>query len=413
MHNSPFTIKIQAQSFGNYLRDTWFVALLFVLIQNETTVDLPLIWILLQLIVAIVSLFAFGKTGPNRIFPFVIPFFILLPLFLFNSSIWLFLGSIVFSAWRIHVRFNTRQEEQTMDSPFTLYYFFTFLGVHFVSFLLGYEGYQFLLYAVFLIGVALFVGVRLFAISMNANSQNIIKKTKLFSIYLLSMFGVFSLSAVIYLLVPFFRKVVDQLFEMVIRVALIPFAPLIGYLENFIKGLPVQEEKESIRIPAEVLAEIEQKELTTKESLINFPFEWIFIGLTIVAILFVIRYLLKNKQMHLNAELQNIQYENKQINDAEDKETTHHSSLYQVETSFLREKYAQFEIEAHAHDYIRNKSETVREWFEGQQWKVDTTFFQTYEEIRYGSKTISSEKAALFVENLESIKKEKFFKKDV
>ncbi|MDI2589612.1 hypothetical protein OR571_21530 [Psychrobacillus sp. NEAU-3TGS] len=126
MHNSPFSIKIQAQSFGNYLRDTWFVALLFVLIRSETTVDLPLIWILLQLIVAIVSLFTFGKTGPNRIFPFVIPFFILLSLFLFNSSIWLFLGSVVFSAWRIHVRFNTRQEEQTMDSPFTLYYFLLF-----------------------------------------------------------------------------------------------------------------------------------------------------------------------------------------------------------------------------------------------------------------------------------------------
>ncbi|TQR15836.1 hypothetical protein FG382_03760 [Psychrobacillus lasiicapitis] len=300
-----------------------------------------------------------------------------------------------------------------MDSPFTLYYFFTFLGVHFVSFLLGHEGYQFLLYAVFLIGITLFGGVRLFAVSLYANSENTITKTKLASIYLLSMFGVFSLSALVYFLVPFFRKVVDQLFEKVIRVALIPFAPLIGYLEGFIKGLPIQEEEESIRIPVEELAEIEQKELITKEPLINFPFEWIFIGLAIVAILFVVRYLLKNKPMRLNAELQNIQYENKQIDDAEDKQITHPSSLYQVETSFLREKYIQFELEAHGYDYIRDKSETVREWFERQQWTVDSTFFQTYEEIRYGGKTISSEKANLFVENLESIKKEKFLKKDV
>ncbi|GGA17680.1 hypothetical protein [Psychrobacillus lasiicapitis] len=411
MHNSP--LKIQAQSFGNYLRDIWFVALLFVLIRKETTVDLPLIWICLQLIITIVSLFIFGKTGPNRISPFVIPFLILLPLILFSSPIWLFLGSVVFSTWRLQVRFNERQEEQAMDSPFTLYYFFTFLGVHFVSFLLGHEGYQFLLYAVFLIGITLFGGVRLFAVSLYANSENTITKTKLASIYLLSMFGVFSLSALVYFLVPFFRKVVDQLFEKVIRVALIPFAPLIGYLEGFIKGLPIQEEEESIRIPVEELAEIEQKELITKEPLINFPFEWIFIGLAIVAILFVVRYLLKNKPMRLNAELQNIQYENKQIDDAEDKQITHPSSLYQVETSFLREKYIQFELEAHGYDYIRDKSETVREWFERQQWTVDSTFFQTYEEIRYGGKTISSEKANLFVENLESIKKEKFLKKDV
>jgi hypothetical protein len=413
VHHSTLSIKIQAQSFGNYLRDIWIVALLFVLIQYETTVVLPVIWILLQVVIAIVCLFVFRKTGPNMVFPFVIPFFILLLLFLFNSPIWLFVGSVIFSVWRIQVRFNTQQEEQTMDSPFTLFYLFAFLGIHFISFLLGYEGYHFLLYAVFLIGIVLFGGIRLFTVSMKADQNNTLAKINLFSIYLISMFAVVSLSVVVYFLVPFFRKVLDQLFEKVIRVVLIPFAPLIGYLEEFIKGLPIQQPEEGTQLPIEEQAEIEQKELMIKETLLNFPLEWILFGIAIIAILFFIRYLLKNKPKNLEVDLHNIQYEQKQMGHAEEKQTKESNSLYQVETSFLREKYAQFEKEANAYEYIRNKSETVREWFERMQWQVDSTFFQTYEEIRYGGKTISSEKAALFMENLELIKKESFFKKDV
>ena len=389
------------------------MALLFVLIRYETTVSLPVIWILLQVVIAIVCLFVFRKTGPNMVFPFVIPFFILLLLFLFNSPIWLFVGSVIFSVWRIQARFNTQQDGQTVDSPFTLFYFFAFLGIHLVSFLLGYEGYHFLLYTVFLIGIVLFVGIRLFAVSMKVDQHSTLAKTNLFSVYLLSVFVVVSLSAVVYFLVPFFRKVLDQMFEMVIRVALIPFTPLIGYLEEFIKGLPIQQQEEDMLIPIEELVEIEKKEIMSKETLLNFPLEWILIGIAIIVIFFFIRYLLKNKPDNLAVELHNMQYENKQMGHADEKQTKESDSLYQVETSFLREKYAQFELEAYAYEYIRNKSETVREWFERMQWQADSTFFQTYEEIRYGGKTISSEKAASFIENLESIKKRNFFKKDV
>ena len=47
------------------------------------------------------------------------------------------------------------------------------------------------------------------------------------------------------------------------------------------------------------------------------------------------------------------------------------------------------------------------------EWVVQDEFFQVYEEVRYGGQTISSEKAQLFQTNLETIKKEFFFEKDV
>ncbi|MFJ8066520.1 hypothetical protein ACIQYS_18130 [Psychrobacillus sp. NPDC096426] len=413
MNNSTLNIKIQAQSFGNYLRDIWFVALLFVLIRFETTVALPYIWIGLQLIIAIFSLLFFRKTGPNMVIPFVLPSFILLSLFLFGSPIWLFVLSVVFSIWRLQARFNIRQEEQITDNQFTIFYFLTFLGIHFIYYLLGYEGYHFLLYSVFIVGIVLFGGIRLFAVSTNTDKHNALTRTTLIGMYLLSIVVVVCLASVIYYIIPFFRKLFDLLLEAVLRVAIIPFAPVIGYLEDFLKGLQIRQPEEDEHIPIGELPEIETKELATKETFVNFPVGWILTGLAIIVIIFFIRYLLKNKPNKLEIELNNVQYENKQMSDAEEKETKQSNSLYQVETSYLREKYAQFELEAHAYDFVRNKSETVREWFKRMQWQVDTTFFQTYEEIRYGSKMINSEKAELFIKNLEIIKKVNFFKKDV
>ena len=84
-----------------------------------------------------------------------------------------------------------------------------------------------------------------------------------------------------------------------------------------------------------------------------------------------------------------------------------------MDTSLLREKYQQFEVEASFYTYNRAKSETVRDWFRRMEWVVQDEFFQVYEEVRYGGQTISSEKAQLFQTNLETIKKEFFFEKDV
>lgn len=413
MQHSTISLKIQAQSFGNYLRDIWFVALLFVLIQHQTAIILPFLWIGLQMIIAIVSLVIVRKSGPNRIFPFVIPFFILLTLFFFDAPILLYVVSVVFSIWRIQSRFNTSQEGQMMDNPFTLFYFLAFLGIHFVSYLLGYEDYHFVLYTVFLAGIALFGGVRLLAVSMNADKYHALTKNSLSGIYLLLIVVVVSISSGIYFIIPTLRKLLDLLLETVLRVAIIPIAPVIGYLEDFLKGLQIKQPEEGERIPIGEQAEIETKELAMNETFANFPVEWIFIGLSIIAILFFSGYLWRNKPKNLELEMHNVQYENKQMDEEEEKQTKQLNSLYQVETSSLREKYAQFELEAHTYDLERNRSETVREWFKRMQWQVEPSFFSIYEEVRYGGQMISSEKAELFLKNLEIIKKESFFKKDV
>ncbi|QFF98292.1 hypothetical protein PB01_05350 [Psychrobacillus glaciei] len=411
MHNSTRTVNIQVQSFGNYLEDMWFIALILILISKETTIATPFVWIGLQLVIALACLFIFRQTGPNMFIPFVVPTIILSVLFLFGAPFWLFVLGAVISIWRIQARFNTLQNEQTTDSSFSLLFLATFLFVHLTCFLLSYEAYRLLLYTVFITGIALFVGIRLFSVSMNSSSHNSLKKNNLLSIYLVSIVSVTSLSAIIYFLAPIIRKMVDVLFGGILRVVLIPFGPLMSYFEDLVSKLQMRQFEESGHVSVGEQGEIEKKVFTVGTNS-NFPIGWIFLGLATIAILFFIRYLLKNKPEKLEMEQIEIEYENNEINEIE-KQKSQSNSLYKVETSLLREKYVQFEMEAHSYEYERNKSETVREWFKRMNWDVDVVFFQLYEEVRYGSHSISSDKAELFLITLNETRRKFFIEKDV
>ncbi|WP_144509448.1 DUF4129 domain-containing protein [Bacillus sp. FJAT-22090] len=414
MDNSTRTINIQSQSFGNYLQDIWLIALVFVLIYNQTTVNLPLIWLLLQMVIALTAFLIFRKTGPSRAVPFIIPPLILLLLFVFGAPFWLFGLASIFSIWRMQVRFNTLQEEQTMDSGFTLLFLGVFLGAHFISFVLGYEGYRIILYTILLTGIALFFGIRFFTVTTGLDKHNSLTKTKVLRIYAAIMAIVVSLSITIYFIAPFIRGILEFLLGGLVRILLVPLRPLINYLEKVLDGMEIRqmEEGERERIPIGQQDTLEPKESTTEGLATNFPVEWILLGIAIIVIIVVLHYLLKNRPEKIEIKHNDIHYENEQMSEEEEQKKPIYS-LYQVETSILREKYAQFELEAHAYELERNKSETAREWFKRMEWQVENEFFEIYEEVRYGGRSISSEKAELFIKSLEKIKEEKFLKKEV
>lgn len=412
MTNSTRTINIQVQSFGNYLRDIWFVALIFVLFSNQTTIFLPFIWIGLQLVIAVACLFIFRKTGPNMVIPFFIPTITLLILFLFGAPLWLFILGAVISIWRIQTRFNTLQNLQTTDSSFSLLFIATFFLVHFICFIFEYEGFRFLLYTVFGTGIALFSGIRLFSVLINTDKQNSLPKMKLVGVYIVSIVSMASISVLIYFFAPILRKMFEVLFVAILHVVLIPFGPLMSYVENLFVKFQIRPMEESNQSEIGELGELETKDIIVKETSIHFPFEWIFFGLAVIAIIFFIRYLLKNKLEKFEEEQIEIEYENNQINE-EEKQKSQSKSLYEVETSLLREKYVAFEMEAHSFGIERNKSETVREWFKRMGWQVADDFYQIYEEVRYGKQSISAIKAELFLGTLNETKNNYFIVKDV
>lgn len=407
-------VKVQAQSIGKYIQDVWIVALLLVIFQNDTTIVLPFLWIILQIIIAICMQIIMNRTGPNPIIPFVVPTGVLLILFWFNSPIWLFLIGTGISIWRIQVRFNKIQDDQTVESSYNLNFFLLFLAVHFICFLLGIENYIFPLYSVVISGVVLPIAMRLYAVWISTNKQNSASISQVVGAFFLGLLSLVGLSAVLYFTIPVIRKGLGVLFGKAMSIAVIPFIPLLEYLDKLVSRLEIIVPEESERIQSGEQTELKPNEIVSESLGNGFPFEIIFFVLAVIIIVLFIRYLLKNKPDTISAEPSVIHYINKDVEeDRKEKQINGQQSLYKVDTSLLREKYKEFEVGASLYDFERTKSETVREWFVRMEWTVMDEFFQVYEEVRYGKLTISSEKAELFLSNLEKIKTKYFFEKDV
>lgn len=407
-------VKVQAQSIGKYIQDVWIVALLLVIFQNDTTIVLPFLWIILQIIIAICMQIIMNRTGPNPIIPFVVPTGVLLILFWFNSPIWLFLIGTGISIWRIQVRFNKIQDDQTVESSYNLNFFLLFLAVHFICFLLGIENYIFPLYSVVISGVVLPIAMRMYAVWISTNKQNSASLSRVVGGFFLGLLSLVGLSAVLYFTIPVIRKGLGVLFGKAMSIAVIPFIPLLEYLDKLVSRLEIIVPEESERIQSGEQTELKPNEIVSESLGNGFPFEIIFFVLAVIIIVLFIRYLLKNKPDTISAEPSVIHYINKDVEeDRKEKQINGQQSLYKVDTSLLREKYKEFEVEASLYDFERTKSETVREWFERMKWTVMDEFFQVYEEVRYGHLTISTEKAEFFLSHLEKIKTKYFFEKDV
>lgn len=407
-------IKVQAQSMGKYIQDVWIIALLLVIFQHNTTFSLPFLWIILQIIIAILVQIIFSKTGPNPIIPFIIPTSVLLILFLFHSPFWLFLVGVGISIWRVQVRFLQEQDDQTYESDYFIYYFLVFLAVLFIGFILKLDDFSMTLYGVVISGVVIFVALRLYAVWISTNKQN---SAPLFHVvwgFILGLLCIAGVSTGLYLVTPFIRKVLDILLEKVVSIAIIPFLPLLEYLDKLLSKLEIKTPEETERIQSEEPTELEPTELFEGITGSGFPFEIILFALAAIVIILFVRFLLKNKSDTITTKPSVIHYLNKELeDDQEEKQPNSHISIYKVNTSLLREKYKEFEVEASFYAFHRTKSETVREWFLRMKWPVKDEFFQIYEELRYGDVTISSEKAELFLSNLEKIKITFFFEKDV
>lgn len=404
---------VQAQSMSKYIQDIWFVALLTVVFHDETNFVLPFLWIFLQMIIVICVQIIMRKTGPNPIIPFIIPTSVLLLLFLFNTPLWLYIIGTGISIWRIQIRFNKIQDEQTVESSYNSNFFLLFLIVHFCCFMLGVENYIFPLYSVVVLGIVFFISARLFTVWISTNKQNSASLSQVLSGLSIGLLSVLGLSTVLYFTIPFIRTGFGFLLVKVLSVATIPLIPILEYLDRLLDRVNLKTLEETERSPEEQL-ESEPYERVF-ESVDNiFPFEIVFFIIAIIVILLFVRLLLKNKPDKLPESTSVIHYLNKDLEDEEEGNQSKSSlSLYNVDTSLLREKYQAFELEASLYAYNRSQSETVRDWFQRMEWVVPEEFFQVYEEVRYGGLTITSKKAELFQSHLVNIKNTFFFKKDV
>ncbi len=411
MNNSQ-TFGTQPQSLGKYLADIWIVAIFFVVIQRQTMFSLPIIWIVLQLLIVVSVLIVINKFRRVQYATLLIPVVVLIPLL--SGSIWLYLISVVFSMWRLDARFKRQQEEQTLDSSFLLFYFISFVGVY-LFLLSSNKSYLPVLYVVFIGGILVFYISRLIAVWSAADRMNTISKRMLTLWIGISLLIVSLSSFLVYLLFPFIRVGIGFLLEGFLKVLMFIVGPPLESLIEWIQSNMV--EPESIQTSTEVGEQLEeQPEKTNYEPLGGFDFlNWLLVAIGAVGIAGAVYFLLKKKPEIFSKVENPITYENKSYEPDEKKRNDgdSSSSLYLIESSYLREEYKKFEAEARQYELERRKNETVREWFHRMAWNVDSKFYDIYEEVRYGGVTIEENKAKIFMESIEKIKNNFFLKKEV
>lgn len=97
---------------------------------------------------------------------------------------------------------------------------------------------------------------------------------------------------------------------------------------------------------------------------------------------------------------------------AEDEVSRSNGTYSMVDIHEIRQAYRNFESHATASDHGRMPHETVREWAERIGLPFSSSFFSTYDKVRYSDGQIAASEAAPFLHELE-IAKEKNFKKQV
>ena len=306
---------VQAESLGKYIQDIWIIALVSVIFHQETNIVLPFLWIILQVFIVSCVQIIMSKTGPRPIIPYIVPMGVLLILFLFNSPLWLYIIGTGISIWRLQIRFNKIQDEQSVESNYHLSFFLVFLVVHFICLIIGIEDYIFPLYSIVILGIVIQGATRLYAVWISTNKQNSASLSHVAGGFSIGLVFVVGLSMLVYFTIPLIRTGFGFLLGKVMTIAIIPFVPLLEYLDKLLNKLEIKIPEEMERIPSEEQTELEPQEVVSETLGGAFPFELIFIVFNVLAIILFLRFLMKNKPDELIAEPSVIHYLNKELED--------------------------------------------------------------------------------------------------
>src|SRR5690606_25446448 len=136
---------------------------------------------------------------------YIVPMSVLLILFLFNSPLWLYIIGTGISIWRLQIRFNKIQDEQSVESNYHLSFFLVCLVVHFICLIIGIEGYIFPLYSIVILGIVIQGATRLYAVWISTNKPNSASLAHVAGGFSIGLVFVVGLSMLVYFTIPLLR----------------------------------------------------------------------------------------------------------------------------------------------------------------------------------------------------------------
>jgi hypothetical protein len=405
---------IASQSIGKYLQDIWLIAFLLILIPNQASFSLPLLWLIVHAFILSVILFVFKKTGYQIAVSLFVALIIGLSVFIFDGPFWFYIIIVLASVWRIQERFATEQEDLTHDGSFFMLLIVFFAISIFVSRVLNNSQAIKESYALVISGVVIFVLHRLVVQWLLTREVNKIP----FHYIVLFFVGIMGIASSIYLIISLFaeksRVIFVGIFGDFLMVLLVPFGSLLNLIRGiFLSIMPPQEEKkETGQEVSQALEKIKPIQVQLTESR-DIPWMAVAIGVTIVIIVLLLWLLSKKRLEMFNTE--------KKIEATITREAIMTTTIskseevawsYSMDTNIVREAYRLFESKAKKLGLARLQDETVREWFNRQNWEASNQFFSIYDSVRYGQDQMNSSDGEWFIVQLDVLS-EKYFSEKV
>lgn len=412
VRTAPSRSLVQFESFGKFVQDAWLVSFVLIFLPNETLISTPYLWIAVLFGIALTVNLLFLKTGYQIAITLVASVIVGLTVFLFNAPFWLFVIIIAFSIWRVQERYAKIQEDATHDGPFfTLLVVMFALSYFLITVLNKTQALQDAIILV-IVGSVLFILDRIVVQWLSSKNENHVS----FSKVLLIFFSIISFAAITFALMVGIgskaRVVFVLLFGNIIEFILYPIGVLMIWLQgiftNSIKPREITETEQKGKM--EVDQKTEQVEwLNTPE---DFPWISILAAVSILGIALIVWRLSKNKIEKDEGVEEQAQYERTMSAFNKEEKISSNTWLYSIDTNLVRDKYRDFERQAGQLGSSRQPNETVREWFNRQEWQVSERFYEVYDTVRYSEQQMDAQDGEWFMSELQKLLL-KYFDKEV
>ncbi|MFX3674288.1 MAG: hypothetical protein ACE3JQ_07565 [Paenisporosarcina sp.] len=408
----PSKSFIQIESIGKFLQDVWLSAFIVVFFSSQTALSTPFVWVGILISILITVTILFHKTGYQIAISVVVSVFFGLTIFAFNGPFWLFALIVFFAIWRIQERFSSIQEDATHDGFFfTLIVLFFAMSASLATVLQNNEALNFS-YVIAISGMLVFILERLTVHWMLTKDINQLAFTKVGLMYL----AITGVPLIVFYLISNFAKwtrvQIVNLFGDLFMIILYPIGLLFNWLKDvFQLRARIPEEQESDKFAEPIFLDI-TKQSSELNVMNDIPWTIIGIVMIVVLILFFIWRFSKKKRELVEGRKEIASFHRETIQHAQLNETTDITWAYSMETNIVREAYREFEKEATAFEYTRQKEETIREWFKRQNWDVEERFYTIYDVVRYSHGSMNAQDGEWFIHQL-ALLSIKYFQKEV
>ncbi|AYC29068.1 hypothetical protein [Paenisporosarcina cavernae] len=403
------------RSVAAFMNDHFLFAYFLIFVGNETSVRFPYLFLaglfIISFFVLITKQLGFGSIAIST--GIIILVYSLL--FFLSAPIWMIFLCMFFSIWRAVSRLTTPDFDQTNDGVQISLLFSAFIVGSLLATFLPFHGEQIDFIIITALAIVIFVSFKIVENGLVAKESTTLD---IFPVLKLLGGALSFLVVICVLLLLFSKSLIEGFFQLTggVFVGLFSFIGKIGdAIRLWIVSLIDPQKASGLKKPVQGTFEMTDYEAPTLLDPSTIPFTGIGVTVGILLLVVIFYRYWKNREpvsddnsLLSQQDSSDIHQETHHVKVQEDAQ---YVSTYDVSLNEIREAYRAFEQEAMQYGYYRSSSETVKEWFGRESWKVESSFFHLYEEARYRSGSVAHEKADRFFEELKKIKN--FFRKDV